>query len=120
MRYEQKAAIQDNNKARIYAAKKKQDKHNLLVDKMYKKVEQEINKKAIMKDKKYTQEEAELMADWFNANNQLNTTANISDEIRDLFLQADKIRIKIHQDITDNSNWKFYKKKNNKMGVKYE
>ena len=27
--------------------------------------------------KKYTQEEAELMADWFNATNQLNTTANI-------------------------------------------
>ena len=26
MRYEQKEAIQDNNKARIYAAKKKQDK----------------------------------------------------------------------------------------------
>ena len=26
MRYEQKAAIQDNNKARIYEAKKKQDK----------------------------------------------------------------------------------------------
>ena len=26
MRYEKKAAIQDNNKARIYAAKKKQDK----------------------------------------------------------------------------------------------
>ncbi len=38
---------------------------------------------------KYTQEEAELMADWFNATNQLNTTANISDEIRNLFLQAD-------------------------------
>jgi len=26
MRYEQKAALQDSNKARIYAAKKKQDK----------------------------------------------------------------------------------------------
>ena len=26
MRYEQKAAIQDNNKARVYAAKKKKDK----------------------------------------------------------------------------------------------
>ena len=88
---ELKAHLQDSNKARMYEEKKK-----------------------------YTQEEAELMADWFNANNQLNTTANISDEIRDLFLQADKIRIKIHQDITDNSNWKFYKKKNNKMGVKYE
>ena len=45
--------------------------------------------------KKYTQEEAELMADWFNATNQLNTTANISDDIRNLFLEADKIRIKL-------------------------
>jgi len=72
------------------------------------------------KQNRYTQEEAELMADWFNATNQLNTTANISDEIRNLFLQSDKIRIKIHQDIANNSNWKFYKKKNNKMGVKYE
>jgi hypothetical protein len=70
--------------------------------------------------KKYTQEEAELMADWFNATNQLNTTANISNDIRNLFLEADKIRIKLHQDIATNSNWKFYKKKNNKMGVKYE
>ena len=61
--------------------------------------------------KKYTQEEAELMADWFNATNQLNTTANISDDIRNLFLEADKIRIKLHQDIATNSNWKFYKKK---------
>ena len=50
MRYEEKAALQDGNKARIYAEKK--NKHNLLVDKMYEKVEQEINKKAIMKDKK--------------------------------------------------------------------
>jgi len=33
MRYEQKAAIQDNNKARIYAEKK--NKHNVLIDKMY-------------------------------------------------------------------------------------
>ena len=49
---ELKAHLQDSNKARIYEAKKKQDKHNLLVDKMYEKVEQEINKKAIMKDKK--------------------------------------------------------------------
>jgi hypothetical protein len=52
MRYEQKAALEDENKARIYEAKKKQDKHNLLVDKMYEKVEQQINKKATMKDKK--------------------------------------------------------------------
>ena len=49
---ELKAHLQDNNKARTYETKKKQDKHNLLVDKMYEKVEQEINKKAIMKDKK--------------------------------------------------------------------
>ena len=53
MRYEQKAALEDENKARIYEAKKKQDKHNLLVDKMYEKVEQQINKKATMKDKKW-------------------------------------------------------------------
>ena len=33
MRYEQKAAIQDNNKARIYAEKK--NKHNVLIAKMY-------------------------------------------------------------------------------------
>ena len=50
MRYEEKAALQDGNKARIYAEKK--NKHNLLVDKMYEKVEQQINKKATMKDKK--------------------------------------------------------------------
>jgi hypothetical protein len=50
MRYEQKAHLQDRNKARIYAEKK--NKHNVLIAKMYEKVEQEINKKAIMKDKK--------------------------------------------------------------------
>ena len=49
---ELKAHLQDSNKARMYEAKKKQDKHNLLVDKMYEKVEQQINKKATMKDKK--------------------------------------------------------------------
>ena len=49
---ELKAHLQDNNKARTYETKKKQDKHNLLVDKMYEKVEQQINKKATMKDKK--------------------------------------------------------------------
>jgi len=68
----------------------------------------------------YTQEEAELMVDWFNLTNQLNTTANISNEVRNLFLDADKIRIKLHQDISTNSNWKFYRKKNRKIGVKYE
>jgi hypothetical protein len=50
MRYEQKAHLQDSNKARIYAEKK--NKHNVLIAKMYEKVEQEINKKATMKDKK--------------------------------------------------------------------
>ena len=68
----------------------------------------------------YTQEEAEFIADWGNWSNQANTTANISTEIRDLFLQADKIRIKLHQEFVTNSNWIFFKKKNNKIGVKYE
>ena len=47
---ELKAHLQDRNKARIYAEKK--NKHNVLVAKMYEKVEQQINKKAIIKDKK--------------------------------------------------------------------
>ena len=47
---ELKAHLQDRNKARIYAEKK--NKHNVLIAKMYEKVEQEINKKATMKDKK--------------------------------------------------------------------
>ena len=49
-RYEEKAHLQDRNKARIYAEKK--NKHNVLIAKMYEKVEQEINKKETMKDKK--------------------------------------------------------------------
>jgi len=47
---ELKAHLQDRNKAKIYAEKK--NKHNVLVAKMYEKVEQQINKKAIIKDKK--------------------------------------------------------------------
>ena len=73
-----------------------------------------------MSKKGYTQEEAELLADWFNWSNQANTTANISEEVRDIFKQADNIRIKLHQKIANNSNWRFFRKKNNKMGVKYE
>ena len=47
---ELKAHLQDRNKARIYAEKK--NKHNVLIARMYEKVEQQINKKATMKDKK--------------------------------------------------------------------
>ena len=47
---ELKAHQQDRNKARIYA--EKNNKHNVLIARMYEKVEQQINKKATMKDKK--------------------------------------------------------------------
>ena len=69
---------------------------------------------------KYTQEDAELLANWFNWSNQTNTTANISKVVKQCFDDADTIRVKLHQDIVKNSNWKFYRTKNNKIKVKYE
>jgi hypothetical protein len=66
----------------------------------------------------YTQDDAELLADWFNFSNQANTTAGISDEVRKLFFKADNIRIKLHRKIVKNSNWRFYRVKSNKVKVK--
>ena len=69
----------------------------------------------------YTQEDTELLADWFKWSNQANTTANISKEVKQCFDNTNAIRIKLHQDIIKNSNWKFYfTKKTRKLRVKYD
>jgi hypothetical protein len=69
---------------------------------------------------KYTQEDAQLMADWFNTVNSLNTTANISKDVKDFFDKAEKIRIKIHQKVQKKGVFDFYRSKNNKVKIKYK
>ena len=71
-----------------------------------------------MKDK-YTQEDAQLLADWFNAVNSLNTTANISEDVKEFFDKAERIRIKIHQKVQKKGVFDFYRSKNNKVKIKY-
>jgi len=60
---------------------------------------------------RYTQEDAELLANWFNFSNQANTSAGISNEVKKLFFKADEIRIRLHREIVHNSKWRFYRTK---------
>ena len=66
MRYEQKAHLQDRNKARIYAEKK--NKHNVLIARMYeaKKMEKKEIKKelqSILKDYHYNSDTENMSKD---------------------------------------------------------
>jgi hypothetical protein len=55
---------------------------------------------------KYTQEDAEFLADWFNNSNQV-STGIASKELKDAFDKADDIRIGLTQKMFENSNWRF-------------
>ena len=60
MRYEQKAELQDSNKARMYEAKKKariyaekKNKNNVLIAKMYEEKKKQKHKQIIIKNHQY-------------------------------------------------------------------
>ena len=55
---------------------------------------------------KYSQEDAEFLADWFNYSNQV-STGIISKDLKDAFDKADDIRIGLTQSMFENSNWRF-------------
>ena len=54
--------------------------------------------------KKYNQDDAQFICDWFNAVNSLHI-GFINPELRKAFEKADQIRMKLHQEILDNSNY---------------
>jgi hypothetical protein len=55
---------------------------------------------------KFSQEDAEFLADWFNYSNQV-STGIISKELKDAFDKADDIRIDLTQSMFENSRWRF-------------
>ena len=55
---------------------------------------------------KFTQDDAEFLADWFNNSNQV-STGIISKELKDAFDKTDDIRIELTQRMFENSNWRF-------------
>lgn len=67
--------------------------------------------------KSYTQEDAELLASFYNWINRANLSANISKDIKKEFNKIDNIRIKLHQKITEKSNWSFHLNNTNKKIV---
>ena len=81
----------------------------------------EIKDKFKMKENRgYTQEDAEFMADWFNAVNSL-YTGMVSSEIKKEFEQADKIRVQLHQQVfSDNSPWAIQRGRKGQAEVYYK
>ena len=59
---------------------------------------------------KYTQDDAEFLAKWFNINNGMKTKM-ISKSLREAFDKNDNLRFRMTKDLFDNSNFRFEFKK---------
>ena len=59
---------------------------------------------------KYTQDDAEFLAEWFNKNNSMQTTI-ISKPLRDAFDKSDNLRSRMTKDLFENSDFRFKFKK---------
>ena len=69
--------------------------------------------------KKYSQDDVEFMADWFNCLQQLSSDI-VSEDIKKAFKKADEIRMNLHQKVfLDNLNWKLSFNKKHKLVVRY-
>jgi len=63
--------------------------------------------------KKISQYDAQMIADWFNGSNLVHSSIANNKQIKKLFEQSEKLRIKAHKIIVDDATWKFeWKSKN--------
>lgn len=78
-----------------------------------------INKRRLEESKKYPpQEEAEALAEWYNAINSIYFGGSI--QVRKEFEKSDKVRLKLHPKIFgDKSPWTL-ERKGNKVKVKWD
>jgi hypothetical protein len=58
-------------------------------------------------DKKISQYDAQMVADWFNGSNLVHTSIADNKQIKKLFEQSEKLRQKAHKIIVDDNTWKF-------------
>mgnify|MGYP000294610609 FL=1 len=68
-----------------------------------------------------SQYDAQMIADWFNGSNLVHSSIASNKQIKKLFEQSEKLRIKAHKIIVDDATWKFEFKRGNqrKLKVKY-
>jgi len=68
-----------------------------------------------------SQYDAQMIADWFNGSNLVHSSIASNKQIKKLFEQSEKLRIKAHKIIVDDATWKFEFKRDNqrKLKVKY-
>jgi len=60
-----------------------------------------------------SQYDAQMIADWFNGSNLVHSSIANNKQIKKLFEQSEKLRIKAHKIIVDDATWKFeWKSKN--------
>mgnify|MGYP003657980825 FL=1 len=72
-------------------------------------------------NKRISQYDAEMVADWFNGSNLVHSSIADNKQIKELFEQSEKLRQKAHKIIVDDATWKFEFKRGNqrKLKVKY-
>jgi len=56
---------------------------------------------------KITQDDAEMVADWYNGSNLIHSSIATNKKIKKLFEQSEKLRLKAHKIIVDDNYWKF-------------
>ena len=80
-----------------------------------------IYKKGGIMKKKISQYDAEMVADWFNGSNLVHSSIADNKQIKKLFEQSEKLRMKAHKIIVDDNTWKFEFARGNqrKLKVKY-
>lgn len=68
-----------------------------------------------------SQYDAQMIAEWFNGSNLVHSSIASNKQIKKLFEQSEKLRIKAHKIIVDDATWKFEFKRGNqrKLKVKY-
>ena len=74
-------------------------------------------------NKRITQYDAQMVADWFNGSNKVHLGVVQNEELKDLFDKSERLRLKAHQIILKDNNWLFEinnrKKKEREIIVKY-
>jgi len=71
--------------------------------------------------KRISQYDAQMVADWFNGSNLVHSSIADNKQIKKLFEQSEKLRMKAHKIIVDDNTWKFEFARSNqrKLKVKY-
>ena len=65
-----------------------------------------------------SQYDAQMIADWFNGSNLVHSSIANNKQIKKLFEQSEKLRIKAHKIIVDDATWKFEFKRGNQRQLK--